>query len=98
MDSPKKCSKQIESFKTKLKFNGLFLLQDHIQIQKKNNFAGNMHFSHNLYESCGVLVFIMLTQKTNSFVFLTNRPVLPNFDNISKIKFFPLAENCEADF
>lgn len=37
MESPKELIKQFESFKSKLKFKGLFFLQDHIQtlISKK---------------------------------------------------------------
>lgn len=31
MESPKELIKQFESFKSKLKFKGLFFLQDHIQ-------------------------------------------------------------------
>ena len=77
MESPKEHLKQFESFKSKLKFNGLFFLQDHIRTliltKKENNFAGNIQFSHDSSDSCGVLIFIMLTQKMNSFVSLTNQ-------------------------
>ena len=61
MQSSKKRLKQFECFKSKLKSNGLLSLQEThstIDCEKKwkDEFRGDLHFSHGSSNSCGVLI------------------------------------------
>ena len=61
MQSSKKCLKQFEYFKNKLKPNELLFLQEtHSTIdcgkKSKDEFGGDLHFSHGSSNSCGVLI------------------------------------------
>ena len=61
MQSSKKCLKQSEYFKSKLKPNGLLFLQEThstIAYEKKwkDEFGGGLHFSHSSSNSCRVLI------------------------------------------
>ena len=61
MQSSKKRLKQFEYFKSKLKPNGLLFLQEThstIACEKKwkDEFGGDLHFSHGSSNSCGVLI------------------------------------------
>ena len=61
IQSSKKCLKQFEYFKSKLKPNGLLFLQEThsaIACEKKwkDKFGGDLHFSHGSSNSWGVLI------------------------------------------
>ena len=61
VQSFKKCLKQFEYLKNKLKPNGLLFLQEThsaIACEKKwkDEFGGDFHFSHSSSNSCGVLI------------------------------------------
>ena len=61
MQSSKKCSKQFEYFKSKLKSSVLLFLQEIHSITDcekkwKNEFGGDLHFYHDLPNFCRVLI------------------------------------------
>ena len=61
MQLSKKRLKQLEYFKSKLKSSRLLFLQEthsNINCEKKlkDEFGGDLHFSHGSFNSCGVLI------------------------------------------